>query len=51
METRIAILRKKAKADGLEVPNEVMLYIANQMDSNIRELKVRLFASLPIHRS
>ncbi len=39
METRIAILRKKAKADGLEVPNEVMLYIANQIDSNIRELE------------
>lgn len=30
---------KKAKADGLEVPNEVMLYIANQIDSNIRELE------------
>ena len=39
LETRIAILRKKAKADGLEVPNEVMLYIANQIDSNIRELE------------
>ncbi|KXH80578.1 chromosomal replication initiator protein DnaA [Sporosarcina sp. HYO08] len=40
LETRIAILRKKAKADGLiDVPNEVMLYIANQIDSNIRELE------------
>ncbi|WP_338450430.1 chromosomal replication initiator protein DnaA [Niallia oryzisoli] len=39
LETRIAILRKKAKADGLEIPNEVMLYIANQIDSNIRELE------------
>lgn len=39
LETRIAILRKKAKAEGLEIPNEVMLYIANQIDSNIRELE------------
>jgi len=39
LETRIAILRKKAKADNLDIPNEVMLYIANQIDSNIRELE------------
>lgn len=39
LETRIAILRKKARADGLDIPNEVMLYIANQIDSNIRELE------------
>lgn len=39
LETRIAILTKKAKAEGLEFPNEVMLYIANQVDTNIRELE------------
>lgn len=39
LETRIAILSKKAKADGLNIPNEVMLYIANQIDTNIRELE------------
>lgn len=39
LETRIAILRKKANAEGLDIPNEVMLYIANQIDSNIRELE------------
>src|SRR5690606_27681265 len=39
LETRIAILRKKAKAAGLDIPNEVMLYIANQIDTNIRELE------------
>ena len=39
LETRIAILRKKAKADRLDIPNEVMLYIANQVDTNIRELE------------
>lgn len=39
LETRIAILRKKAKAENLEIPNEVMVYIANQIDTNIRELE------------
>lgn len=39
LETRIAILRKKARAEGLDIPNEVMIYIANQIDSNIRELE------------
>src|SRR5699024_12625804 len=31
LETRIAILNKKAKAEALDIPNEVMLYIANQI--------------------
>ncbi len=39
LETRIAILRKKAKAEGLDISNEVMIYIANQIDTNIRELE------------
>ncbi len=39
LETRIAILNKKARAEGLDIPNEVMLYIANQIDTNIRELE------------
>lgn len=39
LETRIAILRKKAKAERLDISNEVMIYIANQIDSNIRELE------------
>lgn len=39
LETRIAILNKKAKAEGLDIANEVMLYIANQIDTNIRELE------------
>ncbi|WP_164670565.1 chromosomal replication initiator protein DnaA [Virgibacillus doumboii] len=39
LETRTAILSKKAKAEGLDIPNEVMLYIANQIDTNIRELE------------
>lgn len=39
LETRIAILRKKAKAENLEIPNEAMVYIANHIDTNIRELE------------
>ncbi|NDI36947.1 chromosomal replication initiator protein DnaA [Chengkuizengella sediminis] len=39
LETRIAILRKKAKAENLDVPNEAMVYIASQIDTNIRELE------------
>ncbi|MNI13385.1 Chromosomal replication initiator protein DnaA [compost metagenome] len=39
LETRIAILRKKARAENLEIPNEAMIYIANQIDTNIRELE------------
>ncbi|MBP3966894.1 MULTISPECIES: chromosomal replication initiator protein DnaA [Paenibacillus] len=39
LETRIAILRKKAKAENLDIPNEAMVYIASQIDTNIRELE------------
>jgi chromosomal replication initiator protein len=39
LETRIAILRKKAKAENLDIPNEAMVYIANMIDTNIRELE------------
>ncbi|GAF08229.1 chromosomal replication initiator protein DnaA [Paenibacillus pini JCM 16418] len=41
LETRIAILRKKARAENLDIPNEAMMYIANQIDTNIRELEAR----------
>lgn len=39
LETRIAILRKKADLENLEVPNEVMHFIATKIQSNIRELE------------
>lgn len=40
LETRIAILSKKAKAEGLtDISSDVMHYIANQIDTNIRELE------------
>ncbi|MEG2246949.1 MAG: chromosomal replication initiator protein DnaA [Peptostreptococcaceae bacterium] len=38
-ETRIAILRKKAQMDNIDVPNEVTTYIAKNIKSNIRELE------------
>lgn len=38
-ETRIAILKKKADIENIDVPNDVMLYIANKIQSNIRELE------------
>ena len=39
LETRIAILRKKAEADRIIVPNEILTYIATKIKSNIRELE------------
>ncbi|MGV2876108.1 chromosomal replication initiator protein DnaA [Macrococcus capreoli] len=39
LETRIAILRKKSEEENIEIPNEAMLYIATQIQSNIRELE------------
>jgi chromosomal replication initiator protein len=51
LETRIAILRKKAESEGILVPNEVTLFIAHHVKANIRELegsmlRVIAFASL-----
>jgi len=48
IETRIAILRKKALLEHLNVSNDVMTYIARRIDSNIRELEgalVRVMAT------
>src|SRR6056297_144746 len=39
LETRIAILRKKADLENLKIPNEVVIYIADNIQSNIRELE------------
>ena len=59
LETRIAILRKKAQMDRLDVPDDVLELIASRIERNIRELegaliRVTAFASLnktPIDRS
>ncbi|MBP3781424.1 MAG: chromosomal replication initiator protein DnaA, partial [Selenomonas sp.] len=39
LETRIAILKNKAQSDHFSVPDDVMVYIASRIDSNIRELE------------
>jgi chromosomal replication initiator protein len=51
LETRIAILRKKAVQDRLNAPSEALEYIASRISTNIRELegaliRVTAFASL-----
>ncbi len=59
LETRIAILRKKAQMDRLDVPGDVLELIASRIERNIRELegaliRVTAFASLnktPIDKS
>ena len=46
LETRIAILRKKAQMDGLAIPNDVLLLIADCTTSSIRELEGSLIKLL-----
>ena len=51
LETRIAILRKKAQSERLQVPDDILEYMATKVSSNIRELegtliRVTAFSSL-----
>ena len=51
LETRIAILRKRAQNDDLQVPDDILEFMASKVSSNIRELegtliRVTAFASL-----
>ncbi len=39
METKIAILKKKAELDEIDLPNEVAMFLASNNKSNIRELE------------
>ncbi len=47
LETKVAILRRKADAEAIPLPDDVALYIASRIKSNIRELEgslIRLIA-------
>ncbi len=47
LETKVAILRKKAETEGIPLPDNVAIYIAGKIKSNIRELEgslIRLIA-------
>lgn len=46
LETRIAILRKKVYQDGIELPEEVLEYLAYSITTNIRELEGALISLL-----
>ena len=51
LETKVAIIRKKAEDKGLNIPQEVALFIAERVRSNVRELeghlnKIAVYASL-----
>ena len=51
LETRIAILKRKAETYGMDVSNEILEYIATNITSNIRELEgclIKLLASVSL---
>jgi len=53
LETRIAILRRKAVEDGIEIEPDVMEFVAHNIKSNIRELEgalIRLLAFGTLHK-
>lgn len=47
LETKVAILKRKADLDGIHLPDDIAIYIASKIRSNVRELEgslVRLVA-------
>ena len=54
LETRIAILRKKAQSERFQVDNEILEFMASKVSSNIRELEgilIRVTAFANLNRS
>ena len=54
LETRIAILRKKAQSERLQVDNDILEFMASKVSSNIRELEgilIRVTAFANLNRS
>jgi chromosomal replication initiator protein len=52
LETRIAILKRKAEAEDFDLPQDVALYVANKVKTNIRQLEgclVRIVALASIN--
>lgn len=49
-ETRMAIIKKKLQQDGVEIPDDVLEYIAYTVDTNIRELE-GVIVSIVAHAS
>ena len=53
LETRIAILQRKAEDDGIDLEQDVIEFIAHNIESNIRELEgalIRLLAHATLHK-
>ena len=53
LETRVAILERKAEIEGISISHEVALFLADQVASNVRELEgalTRLGAHASLHR-
>jgi chromosomal replication initiator protein len=53
LETRIAILQRKADDDGIEMDRDIIEFIAHNVKSNIRELEgalIRVLAHSTLHR-
>src|SRR5260370_16166809 len=48
-ETRVAILKKKAEAEGLSLPDRVCVFIARHIQKNVRELEGALIKISAVH--
>jgi chromosomal replication initiator protein len=46
LETRMAIIQRKVEQEGLQIPTEVIEYLANSVDTNMRELEGVLISLL-----